>query len=286
MKTLMNKDKSSLGTGLDSLLGDRPKTEGVSVTQIPLDDLTPVQFQPRTKMHKSTLEELSQSIKEQGILQPLVVRRLASGRFEIVVGERRWRAAQLAGINSVPAIIRDWNNEETAKIALIENLQREDLNALDQAKGLFRLQREFNLSQEQLGASLGKSRSTITNLLRLLSLSTEVQELLQEGKIEMGHARALLTLSDNDQLDCAMRVVSESLSVRECEAIASKLSGNKKNQRKTQLTKDPNTLSLEKELTEILGSKVEIKHNKKGKGRLIVSYKSLAALQGIIEKIK
>ena len=286
VKTLMNKDKSSLGTGLDSLLGDRPKTEGVSVTQIPLDDLTPGQFQPRTKMHKSTLEELSQSIKEQGILQPLVVRRLASGRFEIVVGERRWRAAQLAGINSVPAIIRDWNNEETAKIALIENLQREDLNALDQAKGLFRLQREFNLSQEQLGASLGKSRSTITNLLRLLSLSTEVQELLQEGKIEMGHARALLTLSDNDQLDCAMRVVSESLSVRECEAIASKLSGNKKNQRKTQLTKDPNTLSLEKELTEILGSKVEIKHNKKGKGRLIVSYKSLAALQGIIEKIK
>ena len=282
----MNKDKSSLGTGLDSLLGDRPKPEGVSVTQIPLDDLAPGQYQPRTKMHKSTLEELSQSIKEQGILQPLVVRRLASGRFEIVVGERRWRAAQLAGINSVPAIIRDWNNEETAKIALIENLQREDLNALDQAKGLFRLQREFNLSQEQLGASLGKSRSTITNLLRLLSLSTEVQELLQEGKIEMGHARALLTLSDNDQLDCAMRVVSESLSVRECETIASKLSGNKKNQRKTQLTKDPNTLSLEKELTEILGSKVEIKHNKKGKGRLIVSYKSLAALQGIIEKIK
>ena len=284
--TVMNKDKSSLGTGLDSLLGDRPKPEGVSVTQIPLDDLTPGQYQPRTKMHKSTLEELSQSIKEQGILQPLVVRRLASGRFEIVVGERRWRAAQLAGVNSVPAIIRDWNNEETAKIALIENLQREDLNALDQAKGLFRLQREFNLSQEELGASVGKSRSTITNLLRLLSLSTEVQELLQEGKIEMGHARALLTLNDNDQLDCAKRVVSESLSVRECEAIANKLSSNKKNQSKTQSTKDPNTVSLEKELTEVLGSTVEIKHNKKGKGRLIISYKSLAALQGIIEKIK
>tara|TARA_Y100000766_G_C18887495_1_gene596636 strand:- start:1089 stop:1937 length:849 start_codon:yes stop_codon:yes gene_type:complete len=282
----MNKDKSSLGTGLDSLLGDRSKPEGVAVTQIPLDDLAPGQYQPRTKMHKSTLEELSQSIKEQGILQPLVVRRLASGRFEIVVGERRWRAAQLAGINSVPAIIRDWNNEDTAKIALIENLQREDLNALDQAKGLFRLQREFNLSQEQLGTSVGKSRSTITNLLRLLSLSTEVQELLQEGKIEMGHARALLTLNDNDQLDCAMRVVSESLSVRECEAIANKLSGNKKNQSKTQSTKDPNTVSLEKELTEVLGSTVEIKHNKKGKGRLIISYKSLAALQGIIEKIK
>ncbi len=128
-------------------------------------------------MHKSTLEELAQSIKEQGVLQPLVVRRLASGRFEIVVGERRWRAAQLAGINSVPAIVRDLNNDETAKIALIENLQREDLNALDQAKGLMRLQREFNLSQEELGSAVGKSRSAVTNLLRLLNLSTEVQAL-------------------------------------------------------------------------------------------------------------
>ena len=282
----MNKDKSSLGTGLDSLLGDRPKPEGVSVTQIPLDDLTPGQYQPRTKMHKSTLEELSQSIKEQGILQPLVVRRLASGRFEIVVGERRWRAAQLAGINSVPAIIRDWNNEETAKIALIENLQREDLNALDQAKGLFRLQREFNLSQEELGASVGKSRSTITNLLRLLSLSTEVQELLQEGKIEMGHARALLTLSENDQLNCAKRVVSESLSVRECEAIVGGLSGAKKKSVESKTQRDPNIVSLEKELSETLGSPVEIKHSKKGAGKIIVSYKNLDALEGVLDKLK
>ena len=282
----MNKDKSSLGTGLDSLLGDRPKPEGVSVTQIPLDDLTPGQYQPRTKMHKSTLEELSQSIKEQGILQPLVVRRLASGRFEIVVGERRWRAAQLAGVNSVPAIIRDWNNEETAKIALIENLQREDLNALDQAKGLFRLQREFNLSQEELGASVGKSRSTITNLLRLLSLSTEVQELLQEGKIEMGHARALLTLSENDQVNCAKRIVSESLSVRECEAIVSGLSGTKKKSVKSKTQPDPNIVSLEKELSETLGSHVEIKHNKKGAGKIIVSYKNLDALEGMLDKLK
>ena len=282
----MNKDKSSLGTGLDSLLGDRPKPEGVSVTQIPLDDLTPGQYQPRTKMHKSTLEELSQSIKEQGILQPLVVRRLASGRFEIVVGERRWRAAQLAGVNSVPAIIRDWNNEETAKIALIENLQREDLNALDQAKGIFRLQREFNLSQEELGASVGKSRSTITNLLRLLSLSTEVQELLQEGKIEMGHARALLTLSENDQVNCAKRVVLESLSVRECEAIVRGLSGAKKKSVKPKIQPDPNIVSLEKKLSETLGSHVEIKHSKKGAGKIIVSYKNLDVLEGVLDKLK
>ena len=145
----MSKDKSSLGTGLDSLLGDRPKPEGLSVTQISVDELAPGQYQPRTKMHKSTLEELSQSIEEQGVLQPLVVRRLASGRFEIVVGERRWRAAQMAGIDTVPAIIRDLNNDETAKIALIENLQREDLKALARARGLLRLQREYNKSHEE-----------------------------------------------------------------------------------------------------------------------------------------
>ena len=282
----MNKDKSSLGTGLDSLLGDRPKPEGVSVIQIPLDDLAPGQYQPRTKMHKSTLEELSQSIKEQGILQPLVVRRLASGRFEIVVGERRWRAAQLAGISTVPAIVRDLNNDETAKIALIENLQREDLNALDQAKGLFRLQREFNLTQEELGAAVGKSRSTVTNLLRLLSLSSEVQSLLEEGKIEMGHARSLLTLSEEVQLQCAQRVISESLSVRECETMVSGLSGVEKKDTKPQTQRDPNTVSLEKELSEILGSPVEIKHNKKGTGKLIVSYKNLDALEGVLNKLK
>jgi ParB family chromosome partitioning protein len=283
---LMNKDKSSLGTGLDSLLGDRTKSDGVSVTQIPLDDLAPGQYQPRTKMHKSTLEELSQSIKEQGILQPLIVRRLASGRFEIVVGERRWRAAQLAGISSVPAIIRDLNNDETAKIALIENLQREDLNALDQAKGLLRLQGEFNLSQEELGAAVGKSRSTVTNLLRLLSLSPEVQSLLEEGKIEMGHARALLTLTEDAQLQCAKRVVSETLSVRECEAIVGGLSGDKKKSVKPKTQRDPNIVSLEKELSETLGSPVEIKHSKKGSGKLIVSYKNLDTLEGVLDKFK
>ena len=237
-------------------------------------------------MHKSTLDELSQSIKEQGVLQPLVVRRLASGRFEIVVGERRWRAAQLAGIDTVPAIIRDLNNDETAKIALIENLQREDLNSLDQARGLLRLQKEFNLSQEELGKAVGKSRSTVTNLMRLLTLSAEVQELLQEGKIEMGHARSLLTLNEHDQLKCAKRVISESLSVRQCEAMVGDILGGKKSQSSPKATKDPNTSLLERELSEILGSAVEIKHNKRGKGKLVISFKNLEVLQGIIEKMK
>ena len=282
----MSKDKSSLGTGLDSLLGNRPKSDGLAVSQISIEELTPGQYQPRSKLHKTTLEELSQSIKTQGILQPLIVRRLASGRFEIVAGERRWRAAQIAGVNTVPAIIRDLNNDEAAKIALIENLQREDLNSLDQAKGLLRLQKEFNLSQEELGASVGKSRSTITNLLRLLNLSAEVQGLLQDGKIEMGHARALLALNESDQINCAKRVVSESLSVRQCEAMVGSLTTETKRDNKAQTKKDPNTVSLEKELSDVLGSTVEIKHNKQGKGKLIVSFKSLEALQGVIEKIR
>ena len=282
----MSKDKSSLGTGLDSLLGDRPKPEGVAVSQISVNDLAPGQYQPRTKMHKSTLEELAQSIKEQGVLQPLIVRRLASGRFEIVVGERRWRAAQLAGISSVPATVRDLNNDEAAKIALIENLQREDLNALDQAKGLMRLQREFNLSQEELGSAVGKSRSAVSNLLRLLNLSTEVQALLEEGKIEMGHARSLLTLNDDQQHTLAKRVISESLSVRQCEALVAEVSNNKKKTSKKTKTPDPNTSSLERELSEIIGSSVEIRHNKKGRGKLIINFNNLDTLQGILDKIK
>ena len=282
----MSKDKSSLGTGLDSLLGDRPKAEGLSVAQIALDDLTPGQYQPRSKMYKSTLEELSQSIKEQGVLQPLVVRRLASGRFEIVVGERRWRASQMAGLSTVPAIVKDLNNDETAKIALIENLQREDLNALDQARGLFRLQREFNLSQEDLASSVGKSRSTVTNLLRLLNLSLEVQAFLEEGKIEMGHARSLLTLEEVDQIAIAQQVIAESLSVRQCEALASSFSAKIKPQTKSEKNKDPNTAALERELSEILGSPVDIKHNAKGKGKLVINFKNLDALQGVLDKIK
>lgn len=282
----MTKDKSNLGTGLDSLLGERPKTDGLSVTQIALDDLTPGQYQPRTKMHKSTLEELSQSIKEQGVLQPLIVRRLASGRFEIVVGERRWRASQLAGIATVPAIVKDLNNDETAKIALIENLQREDLNALDQARGLFRLQREFNLSQEDLASSVGKSRSTVTNLLRLLRLTPEVQTFLEEGKIEMGHARSLLTLDESEQISIAEQVIAESLSVRQCEALAAGLTPKTKNQNKPQKNKDPNITTLERELSEILGNSVEIQHNTKGKGKLTISFKNLDALQGVLDKIK
>ena len=281
----MTKDKTPLGKGLGSLLGDRPKQQNAGLTEIPTEDLTPGQYQPRKKMYRDTLEELAQSIKQQGVLQPLVVRRLASGRYEIVVGERRWRAAQMAGLTTVPAVVRDLNNNETAKIALIENLQREDLNALDQARGLQRLQKEFNLSQESLGEAVGKSRTAVANLLRLLKLSSEVQELLEQGKLEMGHARALLSLDENQQIVFATEIIKKRFSVRETEKYVS-VKKSKNTPLITTTSKDPNTISLEREVSEILGATTEIKHNKQGKGKMVIRYKSLDILQGILEKIK
>ena len=281
----MTKDNTPLGKGLGSLLGDRPKQQNTGLTEIPTEDLTPGQYQPRKKMYRDTLEELAQSIKQQGVLQPLVVRRLASGRYEIVVGERRWRAAQMAGLTTVPAVVRDLNNNETAKIALIENLQREDLNALDQARGLQRLQKEFNLSQESLGEAVGKSRTAVTNLLRLLKLSSEVQELLEQGKLEMGHARALLSLDENQQIVFATEIIKKGFSVRKTEKYVS-VKKSKNILPTTTTPKDPNTISLEREVSEILGATTEIKHNKQGKGKMVIRYKSLDILQGILEKIK
>ena len=281
----MTKENSPLGKGLGSLLGDRPKQPVSGLTEIATEDLTPGQYQPRKKMYRDTLEELAKSIKQQGVLQPLVARRLASGRYEIVVGERRWRAAQMAGLTTVPTVVRDLNNNETAKIALIENLQREDLNAMDQARGLQRLQKEFNLSQELLGEAIGKSRTAVTNLLRLLKLSSEVQVFLEQGKLEMGHARALLSLDEGKQNLYALEVIKKSLSVREIERL---VSGKKEKNaaQNTKKIKDPNTASLEREISEILGATTEIKHNKQGKGKMIVSFKTLETLQGILEKIK
>ena len=281
----MIKDNTPLGKGLGSLLGDRPKQQNAGLTEIPTEDLTPGQYQPRKKMYRDTLEELAQSIKQQGVIQPLVVRRLASGRYEIVVGERRWRAAQMAGLTTVPAVVRDLNNNETAKIALIENLQREDLNALDQARGLQRLQKEFNLSQESLGEAVGKSRTAVANLLRLLKLSFDVQELLEQGKLEMGHARALLSLDENQQIIFATEIIKKGFSVRETEKYVS-VKKSKNTPLTTTTSKDPNTISLEREVSEILGATTEIKHNKQGKGKMVIRYKSLDILQGILEKIK
>ena len=281
----MNEEKKSLGRGLDSLLGERPERSPQGILEVPLEDLVPGQYQPRNKMHKDTLEELSKSIKVQGVLQPILARKKASKGYEIVVGERRWRAAQLAGLKTIPTIVKELNNDEAAKIALIENLQREDLNAMDQARGLQRLQIEFNLSQQDLASSVGKSRPTITNLLRLTKLSSVAQELLESGRIEMGHARALLTIEENLQKVLAEEIASKQLSVREVERLVARQDGSRK-QKQTQRKRDPNTIKLEKEISETLGARVGISHNKKGIGKLVINFKNLDQLQGILEKIK
>ena len=281
----MGNDKRPLGKGLDSLLGERKTIALGGISAISLEDLVPGQYQSRKKMHKETLEELSKSIKSQGVLQPILARRRASGGFEIVVGERRWRASQLAGLKTIPTIIKDLNNNEAAKIGLIENLQREDLNAMDQARGLQRLQKEFNLSQQDLASSVGKSRPTITNLLRLNNLSYPIQELLESGKIEMGHARALLSVKAQAQQAIADEIIRHKLSVREAEKLISNLGETSKTKR-TPIKKDPNTAKLEKEISESLGAQVDIKHNKKGAGKLTVKFNTLNELQGILEKIK
>ena len=281
----MSKEKSSLGRGLDSLLGERreaPKNN--TPNEIPLDQLTPGEFQPRTKMHKETLEELADSIKNQGVLQPLLVREKASGRYEIIAGERRWRAAQIAGLKSVPVSIKKVNNNDAAKIALVENLQREDLNAMDQSRGLQRLQMEFNLSQEELAKSIGKSRSAVTNLLRLSKLDKKVQGYLESGEIEMGHARALLGVDGDTQVALAEEIIKHNLSVRETEKLASRKKTTKKSAQKT--TKDPNITSLERELSEDLGAGVRIQSNKSGKGKLTIEFKGLGQLEGILEKLR
>jgi len=281
----MNKEKSSLGRGLDSLLGERKEAPEVKTeNEMLIENLTPGEFQPRTKMHKTTLEELSESIKEQGVLQPLLVRQKASGRFEIIAGERRWRAAQMAGLKKIPVVVREVNNNDAAKIALIENLQREDLNAMDQSRGLQRLQMEFNLSQEDLASSIGKSRSAVTNLLRLVKLEPEVQEMLEAGDIDMGHARALLGLEGKKQITLAKETKKRGLSVREVERLAAE-NKPKQNTQRT-VTKDPNTILLERELSESLGTKVTVTANKKGKGKLSIDFGGPKQLEGILEKLK
>ena len=281
----MSKEKSSLGRGLDSLLGERKEApKNNTPNEISLDQLTPGEFQPRTKMHKETLEELADSIKNQGVLQPLLVREKASGRYEIIAGERRWRAAQIAGLKSEPVSIKKVNNNDAAKIALVENLQREDLNAMDQSRGLQRLQMEFNLSQEELAKSIGKSRSAVTNLLRLSKLDKKVQGYLESGEIEMGHARALLGVDGDTQVALAEEIIKQGLSVREAEKLASRKKTTKKSVQKT--TKDPNITSLERELSEDLGAGVRIQSNKSGKGKLTIRFKGLGQLEGILEKLR
>jgi len=285
--------KPSLGRGLSELLSTLPTSLGTqtktntTVSNTPytlaIDLLTPGKYQPRQDFNPDTLQELAESIRAQGILQPLLVRKQADNRYEIIAGERRWRAAQLAQLQEVPVFIRDISDEAATAMGLIENIQREDLNAIEQAVALKRLGEEFAMTHETIAKAVGKSRSTISNLLRLLQLTPAVKKLLQQGQIEMGHARALLPLPTAEQTQLANAVVTRNLSVRQTEQLARKAAtpANKANKP----TLDTNITHLERELSDKLGAAVHILH-RQGKGKLIIHYADLEALEGVLARIR
>ena len=287
--------RRGLGRGLDALLTNAPRkspesaessSEMVATTSeselqhLPIEQLQPGKYQPRKDMSPDALEELRDSIKAQGIIQPIVVRAIATEQFEIIAGERRWRAAQLANIDVVPCLVKDVPDEAAVAMALIENIQREDLNAMEEAIALDRLLTEFELTHQEVANAVGKSRTTVTNLLRLNNLNDDVKTLLEHGDIEMGHARALLALEGDVQTTTARAVVAKELTVRETEALIKKI--QEPPVEKPAKEKDANTVSLEQNLSEKLGSQVTISHNKKGKGKLVISYSNLDELDGIV----
>jgi len=303
--------KKRLGRGLDALLsqssaraaesGERPAAgESDSLREIPVDLLQRGRYQPRTDMRQESLEELADSIRAQGVVQPIVVRPVgpAGGptggnrgetRYEIVAGERRWRAAQIAGLDTIPAVVRHIPDEAAVAMALIENIQREDLNPLEEAMALSRLIAEFDMTHQQAAEAVGRSRAAVSNLLRLLELGEEVKKLVEARQLEMGHARALLALTDPAaQLEAARRVAKGQLSVRATEQLVQKLNApaKKPSAGKSKQTVDPDIRRLESEVAERLGARVELEHAAGGKGRLVIRYNSLDELEGILEHIR
>ena len=278
-----------LGRGVESLLGrDEPSTPAPAPdrqTELKVEQLQSGKYQPRSFMDDTALNELASSIKAQGIMQPILVRPVPGGKFEIIAGERRWRAAKLAGLASVPVLVREVADNAALAMALIENIQREDLNPLEQAVGIQRLVNEFGATHDQAADMVGRSRSAVTNLLRLLGLAVPVRDLMQQGKLDMGHGRALLALVGMQQLEAARTVISKSLSVRETEKLVGQLlRGSERNPAKKAVDRD--VLRLEEELAQKLGTKVQIKATTKGRGSLHIQYTSLLQLDAILAKLK
>jgi len=285
--------KRGLGRGLDALLGtdiqltaDDPPP-AVNLAEIPIDNIHPGQYQPRRNIRDEGLQELAASIKAQGVMQPIVLRRRASGGYEIIAGERRWRAARLAGLDGIPALVKDVSDERAIAMALIENIQREDLNPLEEALALQRLQEEFHLTQQQVADAVGKSRVAVTNLLRLIHLTPPVRTMLAEGELEMGHARALLSLAPVDQEEAARLVVARGLSVRQTEALVRKrLQPMPLVPMVAARAKNPDTVRLEKELSDRIGAPVSITFDGKRSGTLVIRYGSMDELEGILAHLR
>ena len=296
----MSSKKRGLGRGLDALLGaagSRPAPASAAqseagidpqdgiLKQLPVDLIQRGKYQPRRDIDPESLQELADSIKVQGVMQPIVVRPIADRRYEIIAGERRWRATQLAGLDSIPALVREVPDSAAIAMSLIENIQREDLNPIEEAAALMRLQQEFELTQQEVANAVGKSRSTVANLLRLMSLQDDVRRLVEHGDLEMGHARALLALEAGQQSQAAHSVVGKGLSVRQTEALVRNLLERKEKPTPVQAI-DPNIRHLQDDLSQRLGARVEIRHGTAGKGKLVLSYNSLDELDGILSHIK
>ena len=275
--------KRGLGRGLDALLPKDKSANKPSLSEVPIEFIQSGQYQPRMHFSEVKIEELSESIKAQGVMQPIVLRPLEKDRYEIIAGERRWRAAQLAGKEKIPAVIRDVDDESALAMSLIENVQRENLNPLEEATALRRLIDEFQLTHEEIARAIGKSRSSVTNILRLCALNANVAGMLESGDIEMGHARALLTLEDELQFEIATTIVSRGLNVRQAEDLIRNLA--RRDKKDTRETKDADTRRLEENLGISLGQPVQIQHTTKGKGKLIIRYNSLDELDGVLKRM-
>ncbi len=272
-----------LGRGLDALLGEGETPEGERLLTLPVESLVPGKYQPRTHMDTEALAELAESIRSQGLMQPILARAVPGGRYEIIAGERRWRASQLAGLKEVSVLVREVPDEAALKMALIENIQRENLNPLEEAQGLHRLIQEFSMTHQTAAESVGRSRVAVTNLLRLLQLAKPVQSLLMGGDLDMGHARALLPLTHARQVDAAHEIARRGLSVREAERLATRML---KPAASAPQQRDRDVVRLEEELSDRLAASVHIRANRKGSGRLTIEFANLEQLDGILGRIQ
>ncbi len=283
--------KRGLGRGLDALLGDsrldysKSEQSQGDLLNLAVDLIQRGRYQPRMDMHTESLQDLADSIRVQGLVQPIVVRPIGENRYEIIAGERRWRAAQLAELHEIPVLVRDVSDQAAVAMALIENIQREDLNPLEEANALQRLIDEFEMTHQQAAEAVGRSRAAVSNLLRLRELNEDVKELLMNSALEMGHARALLALTGGSQSEAAHQVAKKALSVRETESLVRRLMAGAR-QRPTSQKLDPDVRALQNNLAEKLGARVQIQSGARGKGKLVIHYNNLDELDGILEHIK